>query len=47
LECRAGFARMHAERKNMNDSLIEKTGRNLRAMMPWISAKKLVDKDKN
>ncbi|EMB8361782.1 ketol-acid reductoisomerase [Campylobacter jejuni] len=47
LERRAGFARMHAERKNMNDSLIEKTGRNLRAMMPWISAKKLVDKDKN
>ncbi|AXP08766.1 ketol-acid reductoisomerase [Campylobacter hepaticus] len=47
LERRAGFSRMHAERKNMNDSLIEKTGRNLRAMMPWISAKKLVDKDKN
>lgn len=47
LERRAGFARMHAERKNMNDSLIEQTGRKLRAMMPWISAKKLIDKDKN
>ena len=47
LERRAGFARMHAERKNMNNSLIEQTGRNLRAMMPWISAKKLIDKDKN
>ncbi|MCV3450317.1 ketol-acid reductoisomerase [Campylobacter lari] len=47
LERRANFARMHAERKLMNDSLIEKTGRELRAMMPWISAKKLVDKDKN
>ncbi|EOI4903680.1 hypothetical protein ACMT9A_001809, partial [Campylobacter jejuni] len=29
------------------NSLIEQTGRNLRAMMPWISAKKLIDKDKN
>lgn len=47
LERRGGFARMHAERKSMNDSLIEKTGRNLRSMMPWIGAKKLVDKDKN
>ncbi|EAH5033764.1 ketol-acid reductoisomerase [Campylobacter coli] len=47
LERHAGFARMHAERKNMNNSLIEQTGRNLRAMMPWISAKKLIDKDKN
>ncbi|RKO65437.1 ketol-acid reductoisomerase [Campylobacter sp. P255] len=47
LERRANFARMHAERKIMNDSLIEKTGRELRAMMPWIGAKKLVDKDKN
>ncbi|EHU1053868.1 ketol-acid reductoisomerase [Campylobacter lari] len=47
LERRANFARMHAERKLMNDSLIEKTGCELRAMMPWISAKKLVDKDKN
>ncbi|EAJ5672855.1 ketol-acid reductoisomerase [Campylobacter lari] len=47
LERRANFARMYAERKLMNDSLIEKTGRELRAMMPWISAKKLVDKDKN
>lgn len=47
LEKRANFARMHAQRKIMNESLIEKTGRELRAMMPWISAKKLVDKDKN
>lgn len=47
LEKRANFARMHAQRKIMNESLIEKTGRELRAMMPWISAKKLIDKDKN
>lgn len=47
LEKRANFARMHAQRKIMNESLIEKTGRELRAMMPWISVKKIVDKDKN
>lgn len=47
LERRAGFARMHAERKANDNSLIEQTGRKLRAMMPWIAAKKLVDKDKN
>ncbi|MCR6570338.1 ketol-acid reductoisomerase [Campylobacter insulaenigrae] len=47
LEKRANFARMHAQRRMMQDSLIEKTGRELRAMMPWINSKKLVDKDKN
>lgn len=47
LERKAGYARMNAERKNLNAHKIEKVGGRLRAMMPWISANKLVDKDKN
>ncbi|WP_317372062.1 ketol-acid reductoisomerase [Helicobacter canis] len=47
LEKKAGYARMNAERKNLNAHKIEKVGGRLRAMMPWISANKLVDKDKN
>lgn len=47
LEKKAGYARMNAERKNLNAHKIEKVGSRLRAMMPWISANKLVDKDKN
>jgi ketol-acid reductoisomerase len=42
LERKAGYARMHIERKRMKDSLIEKTGEKLRAMMPWINANKIV-----
>ena len=47
LEGQAGYPRMNAERANAKASLIEKTGVSLRAMMPWISASKIVDKDKN
>lgn len=47
LERKAGYARMNAERKNLNAHKIEKVGGRLRAMMPWISANKLVDKEKN
>ncbi|ETD27221.1 ketol-acid reductoisomerase [Helicobacter canis] len=47
LEKKAGYARMNAERKNLNAHKIEKVGGRLRAMMPWISANKLVDKEKN
>jgi len=47
LEGQAGYPRMTAERNNMKESLIEKTGEELRAMMPWIKANKIVDKDKN
>ncbi len=47
LERKAGYARMNAERKNLNAHKIEKVGGRLRAMMPWIGANKLVDKDKN
>ena len=47
LERKAGYARMHAERRNLRESKIEKVGKKLRAMMPWIGANKLVDQDKN
>ena len=47
LEGQAGYPRMNAERANARASLIEKTGNNLREMMPWISSSKIVDLDKN
>jgi ketol-acid reductoisomerase len=47
LERKAGYTRMNAERNNSKASLIEKTGRDLREMMPWISANKIIDQDKN
>ncbi|WP_281950612.1 ketol-acid reductoisomerase [Nitrosophilus kaiyonis] len=47
LERHAGYARMHAERNRMKESLIEKTGEKLRAMMPWITANKIVDQETN
>ena len=47
LERKAGYARMNAERANMRRSLIEQTGAKLRGMMPWISANKIINKDKN
>jgi len=47
LERKAGYARMNAERANARRSLIERTGDKLRAMMPWITSKKIIDKDKN
>ena len=34
-------------RKNLADHPIEKVGEKLRGMMPWISANKIIDKDKN
>ena len=38
---------MNAERNNQRETLIEKTGVELRNMMPWIAANKIVDQDKN
>ena len=38
---------MNAERKLSDESLLNKTGEKLRAMMPWINKGKLVNKDKN
>jgi ketol-acid reductoisomerase len=47
LERKAGYTRMNAERANTKRSLIEQTGVKLREMMPWITSKKIIDKDKN
>ncbi len=47
LEKQAGYTRMNAERNRAKESLIEKTGESLRAMMPWISKNKIIDHDKN
>ncbi|AQW86631.1 acetohydroxy acid isomeroreductase [Campylobacter pinnipediorum subsp. caledonicus] len=47
LEKAAGYTRMNAERAIDERSLLNQTGKKLRAMMPWISAGKLIDKDKN
>jgi ketol-acid reductoisomerase len=47
LEGKAGYPRMNAERTNARTSLIEKTGVNLRTMMPWIASNKIVNQDKN
>ncbi|MEM8695863.1 MAG: ketol-acid reductoisomerase [Pseudomonadota bacterium] len=44
---RAGNPEMKAARKLQAEHPIEKTGAELRAMMPWIGANKLVDKAKN
>jgi ketol-acid reductoisomerase len=47
LDNRAGQPELKAARKAAAAHPIEQVGANLRAMMPWIGANKLVDKDKN
>ncbi|MMZ66273.1 Ketol-acid reductoisomerase [compost metagenome] len=47
LEGMTGYPRMNAERNNAKASLIEKTGNKLREMMPWITANKIIDQEKN
>ena len=47
LDNRAGQPELKAARKLAAAHPIEKTGAELRAMMPWIGANKLVDKNKN
>lgn len=47
LDNRAGQPELKAARKKAEAHPIEKTGAELRAMMPWIGANKLVDKEKN
>ena len=47
LEGQAGYPRMTAERQNLKAHPVEVTGRRLREMMPWISANKIVNQDKN
>ncbi len=46
-ECRSGQARFKATRRIHDAHQIEAVGETLRGMMPWISANKLVDKEKN
>jgi ketol-acid reductoisomerase len=47
LEGQAGYPRMNAERNNLKEHPIEKTGARLREMMPWIKANKIVDQETN
>jgi len=47
LDNRMGNPEMKAARKLQAEHSIEKVGGELRAMMPWIGASKLVDKEKN
>ena len=47
LDNAVGNPEMKAARKRQEEHPIEKTGAELRAMMPWIGANKLVDKEKN
>ncbi len=47
LDNRAGQPELKAARKQAEAHPIEKTGAELRAMMPWIGANQLVDKAKN
>lgn len=47
LDNRAGQPELKASRKQAEAHPIEKTGSELRAMMPWIGANQLVDKSKN
>ena len=47
LENAVGQPTIKAARRANDEHLIEETGEKLRGMMPWISAGKMVDKDKN
>lgn len=47
LECKAGQPSFKATRRRNAEHEIEEVGQRLRAMMPWISANQLVDKEKN
>ena len=46
-ECKNGQKNFLKTREKLAEHPIEKVGANLRAMMPWITKKKLVDSDKN
>ena len=47
MEGSANYPIMTANRRNNSVHQIEKVGKNLRKMMPWISKNALVDKTKN
>jgi ketol-acid reductoisomerase len=46
-EYKGGASRFKATRRLADEHQIEEVGEKLRAMMPWIKAKALVDKAKN
>ena len=46
-ECENGQKNFLKMRQELSNHPIEKVGKDLRAMMPWIAKNKLVDKDKN
>ena len=46
-ECENGQKNFLATRAKLAEHSVEKVGSELRAMMPWISKKKLVDSDKS
>ncbi len=46
-ECKAGQPSFKATRRRNAEHPIEEVGERLRAMMPWIAANRLVDKEKN
>ena len=46
-ECKDGQKNFLKTREKLAEHPVEKVGASLRAMMPWISKKKLVDSDKN
>jgi len=47
LENAVGQPSFKATRRLNDEHMIEETGKKLRDMMPWISAGKLVDQEKN
>jgi ketol-acid reductoisomerase len=47
LENRAGAPTLQSRRRIMAEHPIEQVGEQLRAMMPWIKANKLVDRSRN
>ena len=47
LENAVGQPTIKAARRANDEHMIEEVGEKLRGMMPWISAGKMVDKDKN
>ena len=46
-ECKNGQKNFLKTREKLADHPIEKVGSGLRAMMPWITKKKLIDSDKS
>ena len=45
LECKSGQLNYKAEQRNQSEKEIERVGKKLRKMMPWISSNKLVKKE--